>query len=82
MKGLGVDTVLVPFKNPNLNLVERQNQSLYAALRVDENHEILGKKKKKNYLWQHWWLTAPRARGQVIRFLVVFGISETYGGYN
>ena len=71
MKGLGVDTVLVPFKNPNL----------YAALRVDENHEILGRK-KKNYLWQHWGLTAPRARGQVIRFLVVFGISETYGGYN
>lgn len=47
MKGLGVDTVLVPFKNPNLNLVERQNQSLYAALRVDKNHEIFGKKKKK-----------------------------------
>ena len=47
MKGLGVDTVLVPFKNPNLNPVERQNQSLYAALRVDENHEILGRKKKK-----------------------------------
>ena len=54
MKGLGVDTVLVPFKNPNL----------YAALRVDKNHEIFG------------------AQGQVIRFLVVFGISETYGGYN
>ena len=47
MKGLGVDTVLVPFKNPNLNLVERQNQSLYAALRVEKNHEILGRKKKK-----------------------------------
>ena len=38
MKGLGVDTVLIPPRNPNSNPVERQNQSLYAALKVDENH--------------------------------------------
>ena len=34
MKGLGVDTVIVPTRNPNSNPVERQNQSLYAALKV------------------------------------------------
>jgi len=40
MKGLGVDTVLVPPRNTNSNPVERQNQSIYAALKVDENHEV------------------------------------------
>ena len=30
-----MDTVLVPPRNPNSNPVERQNQSIYAALKVD-----------------------------------------------
>lgn len=36
MKELGIRADVVPPRNPNSNPVERQNQSIYSALRVDE----------------------------------------------
>ena len=38
MEELGVTATLIPPQNPNSNPVERQNQSVYAALRVDSRY--------------------------------------------